>query len=299
MSELVASLSVEEQFNRVSNSRGEAQQQAPHFSSAPLTRCLLLLLFCPQVVHCIKQRLHLLDRLPRVRIIAWIKKLRDEVSTAAPHVTTCAKKPAGTLPIRALCSVCATALLQVSGNVTWQRNRNAYARLLLEQVSSSLRPLHASQQCLLLLADAPVRAAVACRVPGGALQHHAARGRPADAATVLDVQASAIRTAVLQHRLLQVTRSSRRLCTAGPSAGAITIERMPPQSQPCFMLLLCCCRFVSPPKQPHGAYASTGSFDAECTPSSSACLAGCGSAGLLRPRSAGAAPAGSPTPRQL
>lgn len=154
--------------------------------------------------------------------------MRSATQRRMSRVPTCAKKPAGTLSMRVPCSVCATALLQVSGNVTWQRNRNAYARLLLEQVSSSLRPLHASQQCLLLLADAaPVRAAVACRVPGGALQHHAARGRPADAATILDVQASAIHTAVLQHRLLQRTRSSRRLCTAGQSAGAITIKRMP------------------------------------------------------------------------
>jgi hypothetical protein len=46
MSELVASLSVEEQFNRVSSSnRGQAQQQAPHYhSSAPSTRLVLLLL---------------------------------------------------------------------------------------------------------------------------------------------------------------------------------------------------------------------------------------------------------------
>lgn len=53
-----------------------------------------------QVVQAIEQRLQLLDRLPRVRITAWLKKLRDEVSS----------------------------------NVTWQKNRNAYARLLLEQV---------------------------------------------------------------------------------------------------------------------------------------------------------------------
>jgi hypothetical protein len=67
-------------------------------------------------------------------------------------------------------------------------------------------------------------------------------------------------------------------------------------------LAACCwrCRFVSPPKQPRGEYASTGLFDAESTPSSSsACLAGCGSAGLMRPRSAGAAAASSPTLRQL
>lgn len=39
-----------------------------------------------------------------MRINAWLKKLRDEVSS----------------------------------NVTWQRNRNCYARLLLEQVSNNM-----------------------------------------------------------------------------------------------------------------------------------------------------------------
>ena len=35
-----------------------------------------------QVVQAIEQRLHLLDRLPRVRIIAWLKKLKEEVCAA-------------------------------------------------------------------------------------------------------------------------------------------------------------------------------------------------------------------------
>lgn len=59
---------------------------------------------CLQVVQAIEQRLQLLDKVPRVRINAWLKKLKDEISS----------------------------------NATWQRNRNCYARLLLEQV---LRPL--------------------------------------------------------------------------------------------------------------------------------------------------------------
>ncbi len=44
-----------------------------------------------QVVHAIEQRLHLLDRLPRVRINAWLKKLKEEVSSI--DIAVAFKKP--------------------------------------------------------------------------------------------------------------------------------------------------------------------------------------------------------------
>lgn len=42
-----------------------------------------------QIAHAIEQRLQLLDRLPRVRISAWLKKLREDVSAARPRQLVC------------------------------------------------------------------------------------------------------------------------------------------------------------------------------------------------------------------
>jgi hypothetical protein len=146
-----------------------------------------------KTTHDIQQRLQLLGRVPRVRVAAWLTKLSQDPTA----------------------------------NQTWKRNRNAYARLLLQQVCVGV--WGAAEACCCRCGAALTRAAgdgacthtAARRRPRGAVPHSARRGRPANAASVPDIPVS-------------VEGASRGQCLSA------TLDATPhPQTTPCCMPAAC------------------------------------------------------------
>ena len=88
-----------------------------------------------QVTCALERRLPLLERVLAVRVRAWLAKLREAVrrqtSAACARITSHAVTQTDKLPL----------LLQLAtqtSNHAWLRNRNVYARLLLEQLRAGV-----------------------------------------------------------------------------------------------------------------------------------------------------------------